>query len=60
MNKALVLAALLGLAASRSVSSWMKTDSVSTNEWFTMDYELEADFGYGTHYYGVAPVEGSG
>ncbi len=61
MNKALVLAAFLGLAATRSVASWtFPTDgsqqTLSSWEWFTADMNVEFDFGYGTHYEGTGPA----
>lgn len=55
MNKALVLAALLGLAASTSVSSWSKTDNLVTSDMLTLAYMGEFDFGYGSHYMGTDP-----
>ena len=62
MNKALVLAAFLGLAASRSVSSWTYPTSgtpkvISSSEWFYLDFLTEADFGYGSIYMGMGPTE---
>lgn len=58
MKKFVAIAALLGFAASKSVSAWTKGDNLVNNEWLTVDYSLEADFGYGTFYEGHAPKEG--
>lgn len=59
MNKALVLAALLGLAASTSVMKWSKSDAalVAKDDLLRLGYELEFDFGYGSHYMGTDPVD---
>lgn len=56
MNKALVLAALLGLAASTSVSSWSKSDTLVSSSALTLAYMGEFDFGYGSHYMGTDPA----
>jgi hypothetical protein len=57
MNKAFVLAAFLGLAASSSVASWNKADSlVNEPDFLTLAYDLEFDFGYGSHYKGTDPA----
>jgi hypothetical protein len=53
MNKALTLAALLGLATSKSVSSMMDSGNVVSHKYFTLDWSYELDFGYGTHYGGM-------
>ena len=50
MIKTLALAALLGFAASRSVAAWTDTDNLVDNEWFSLDWMAEFDFGYGTHW----------
>lgn len=62
MNKAFVLAALLGLAASKSVMEWSYPSSgsaknlVDVNHFTTIDYLFEFDFGYGSHYMGTDPA----
>lgn len=62
--KALVLAALLGLSAATSVLEWTYPDSGSPksildNDILRFSFDLELDFGYGTHYYQTAPVSGA-
>lgn len=60
MNKIIAVAALLGFAASKSVSAWQKADNLVSTDFFKADYSLEADFGYGTFYKGNEPVKGPG
>jgi hypothetical protein len=50
MFKTLALAALLGFAASRSVASWEDGDNLVDSDWFKLDWMLQFDFGYGTHW----------
>jgi hypothetical protein len=56
MNKALVLAAFLGLVASKSVSEWSKSDTLVNEDMFTLSYLGQFDFGYGSHYHGTDPA----
>lgn len=69
MNKALVLAAFLGLAASKSVGNWFYPDPTEDpdndgilvdSDMFYLDYLVEADFGYGSHYAGSEPESTTG
>lgn len=54
MNKLYVLAAFLGLAASRSVASWDHGDTlVNEPDFLVLSYDLKFDFGYGSHYAGA-------
>ncbi len=48
-------AALLGIAASRSVSSYHKKDYPVDETLFKFGYEFEVDFGYGFHFKGMTP-----
>jgi hypothetical protein len=59
MNRALVLAAFLGLVASKSVSMWSKTDTIVNSDMFALAYMAEFDFGYGSHYMGTDPAGNS-
>lgn len=61
MNRALVLAAFLGLAASKSVSAFdyytqMNPLSIANWKYFTLDFFGDADFGYGSHYAAHGPT----
>lgn len=53
MNRALVLAAFLGLAASYSVTGWTYNKNLLTNDYLKLAHKAEFDFGYGTTYAGM-------
>ena len=50
-GKILAIAALLGCSSAFSVSKWEEADKIVDNEWFSMFYNAQADYGYGTHWY---------
>lgn len=60
MNKstsAIVLAALLGMAATTTITGWTypaggNWGSISSADWFSMSYITELDIGYNTLYNG--------
>lgn len=63
MNKALTLALLLGVATANSITGWTYPEMANMNERFMIiDHEqamikgyFEFDFGWSTHYMGMAP-----
>ncbi len=60
MFKGLTLAALLGVATTKSVSAWIESDNFVDKDLFKLGYNIEFDFGYGTFYEGIPPIEGLG